>query len=579
MANVPSSAASRGASSSSSSMSMPTSAVVPPARPRRLLRLGIPALVIAGMGGLLALSAGESLRPVPGVAVHAVVFDPSRPDATLVARGQDAAASGAASGRADEQRGRFAGRGGGAAVQAPGWLEADPFLIACTALTDGVVAEMLVLEGQPVEAGQVVARMVPDDAALVLADAEAELAARRADLAAAEADLAAARTDWDEPVERERAVAASEARLARIAAELEQLPYLIAAEVAQREALADEAARARQAQRAGAATEIEAIILEKQAESRAGTIAALRSREQILAAERRAEEAEGRAARRNLELRVTERRALDAAAAGLARAEAAVRRAEVHVATAQLRLDRMVIRAPITGYVQRRLKAPGDKVMLAMDEPHSAHLVHLYDPASIQVRVDVPLADAANLFVGQTCEVVVEVLPGETFRGEVTRITHEADLQKNTLQAKVRVIDPSPLLRPEMLTRVKFLAGRPAAEATDAAGESDDVDGTRPSMVQAGLRVPVPALAGEDAVGARSRVWLVRDRRGGRGTLEAHDVDIVAREGELAVIAGDLRAGDLVADAAAARAEGIDLRAGLRIRLMAAPAAGSGGAS
>lgn len=574
MSTAPSPAAPSGAVSS-------TSNVVPPARPRRLVRLGIPALVIAGMGGLLALSAGESLRPVPGVAVHAVVFDPSRPDATLIALSQDGEPSDSASGRA-ANGGRFAGRGGGAAVQAPGWLEADPFLIASTALTDGIVAEMLVLEGQPVEAGQIIARMVPDDAELALAEADAHLATRRAEQDSAAADLSAARTDWDEPVERERAVAASEARLARVAAELEQLPFLIASEVAQREALADEAARAREAQRAGAATEIEAIILEKQAESKAAAIAALRSREQILAADRRAEEAEGRAARRNLELRVTERRALDAATAGVARAEAAVRRAEAEVATAQLRLDRMTIRAPITGFVQRRLKAPGDKVMLAMDEPHSAHFVHLYDPANIQVRVDVPLADAAKLFVGQSCEVVVEVLPGETFRGEVTRITHEADLQKNTLQAKVRVIDPSPLLRPEMLTRVKFLAGRPAADATGATGATgaagaagEPVDPPASSTAAAGLRVPVPAIVGEDAVGARSRVWLVRDRRGGRGTLEAHDVDIVAREGDLAVIAGDLRPGDLVADAAAARASGVDLRAGLRIRLIAAP----GGAS
>ena len=39
-------------------------------------------------------------------------------------------------------------------VQAPGWVEADPFPIAVTALTDGIVEEMLALEGQPGRTGR-----------------------------------------------------------------------------------------------------------------------------------------------------------------------------------------------------------------------------------------------------------------------------------------------------------------------------------------------------------------------------------------------------------------------------------------
>ena len=54
----------------------------------------------------------------------------------------------------------------------------------------------------------------------------------------------------------------------------------------------------------------------------------------------------------------------------------------------------MTITAPISGYVQRRLKAPGDKVMPGGDNPGSAHVLSLYDPKKLQVRVDVPLADA-----------------------------------------------------------------------------------------------------------------------------------------------------------------------------------------
>jgi multidrug efflux pump subunit AcrA (membrane-fusion protein) len=54
----------------------------------------------------------------------------------------------------------------------------------------------------------------------------------------------------------------------------------------------------------------------------------------------------------------------------------------------------------------------------------------------------------------------------------VTRITGEADLQRNTLQAKVRIENPSDQLRPEMLCRVEFMhaARRPASGSAPAAG-------------------------------------------------------------------------------------------------------------
>src|SRR5262245_39571401 len=45
-------------------------------------------------------------------------------------------------------------------VQAPGWVEADPYPISVSALADGVVKEVLALEGHIVKAGDVVARMV-----------------------------------------------------------------------------------------------------------------------------------------------------------------------------------------------------------------------------------------------------------------------------------------------------------------------------------------------------------------------------------------------------------------------------------
>jgi HlyD family secretion protein len=91
-----------------------------------------------------------------------------------------------------------------------------------------------------------------------------------------------------------------------------------------------------------------------------------------------------------------------------------------------------------------------------MDDPESSTIAILYQPDKLQVRVDVPLADAAGLSVGQPAKIRCSLLPDRVFTGEVTRITGEADVQRNTLQAKVRIDDPIGWLRPEMLCRVEF---------------------------------------------------------------------------------------------------------------------------
>lgn len=129
----------------------------------------------------------------------------------------------------------------------------------------------------------------------------------------------------------------------------------------------------------------------------------------------------------------------------------------------------MEVRSPADGIVMERLVEPGSKLAFGMDAEHSAHAVRLYDPGKLQVRVDVPLADAAKVGVGQRAKIVVGVLPDRTFDGEVTRVVHEADIQKNTLQVKVAISDPTIDLKPEMLARVRFLSTGNAGPTTKQA--------------------------------------------------------------------------------------------------------------
>ena len=50
------------------------------------------------------------------------------------------------------------------------------------------------------------------------------------------------------------------------------------------------------------------------------------------------------------------------------------------------------------------------------------------------------------------------MLPNMKFDGRLTRISGEADLQRNTLQVKVQILNPDKRLRPEMLCQAKFFS-------------------------------------------------------------------------------------------------------------------------
>lgn len=145
--------------------------------------------------------------------------------------------------------------------------------------------------------------------------------------------------------------------------------------------------------------------------------------------------------------------------------------------------------------------------MLKGDSPNSLHAISLYDPQRLQVRVDVPLADAAKIGVGQQAEIVVEVLPEQVFKGRITRVLHEADIQKNTLEVKVAIQDPVSQLRPEMLARVKFMSGEQKNEK------------------QTTLRIMAPVRSFSQENGS-SYAWTLNGFDGAHGTAKRRAVQL-----------------------------------------------------
>lgn len=475
---------------------------VPPPRRRRLTRVLIPLLVLLATVGLLLYASWEQILPATPVRVTPVIVK--------TVQGQQT---------------------GTVTVQAPGWVEPAPHPYYASALANGIVEEVTVLEGERVTAGQVVARMVDDDARLALAATEAAVEQRKAELAAAEAELRAAEKNIEHLVAPRRAVANAEARVAEIDASLMQLEATLLAEQSKLAEIQDEFDRKSELVESRAVSEADVRRLELRVEAQKASIEATRARREILQAQRRQAQADLEAATENLDLLIEERQRVDLATAAVAERQAMLRAAESNRDEAALRLERMLVRSPVDGIVMIRLAAPGSKLTREGGE-HSAHAVHIYKPEHLQVRVDVPLADAARVGVGQEAEIVVEVLPDSVFNGRVTRVVHEADIAKNTMEVKVAIAEPTPELKPEMLARVRFI-GR-----SEATGEEPEL--------RARVFAPADLLASTGDGGAASAL-VVGKVQDGRGRVERRSLSLggTVIEGWREVVSG-LQPGDLL---------------------------------
>ena len=449
-----------------------TTAVIARPKARWATRLLVPAAVLLATGGLLAYAARDALRPRLEVYVAAAIPKEGHPTGRP-ADGPEAPSESIDT-LADPPLGPVA-------VQAPGWIEPAPYAVSVPALAEGVVTDVLVLEGERVEAGQVIARLIDDDARLLLRAADATVAERDSDVARARAALETAESQ----VEVERTTAAE---------------------------LRDEVTRKRDLVAAGGLSE----GTFRRMEIRLGGLEA-----KIATAEKMVSEAR----------------------AALAQAESAHAAAHVLHDEAALRLARMEVRSPVAGVVLARLVEPGSRISMGSKSGEGSAggsmagaVLRVYDPAKLQVRVDVPLADAAKVGVGTRATVTTEALADQTFTGVVSRVVHEANIQRNTVQFKVALDAPSPVLKPEMLTRVKLHAPDATSQRrsnSSSGGPSAGDGGVGDSM----LLVPTAAVA---AVGAdKGQVWVV-DTSSGSPVARRRDIVTApsADEGFTAVTSG-----------------------------------------
>jgi RND family efflux transporter MFP subunit len=118
---------------------------------------------------------------------------------------------------------------------------------------------------------------------------------------------------------------------------------------------------------------------------------------------------------------------------------------------AQLDLEYTDIRAPISGYVSERMVRAGN--LVALHDP--VYRITSYDP--LLAVLHVPERELSVLRKGLEVSVVMDAWPGESFEGEIIRISPVVDPDTGTFRVTAQVGDREHMLKPGLFGRVEIL--------------------------------------------------------------------------------------------------------------------------
>ncbi len=149
-------------------------------------------------------------------------------------------------------------------------------------------------------------------------------------------------------------------------------------------------------------------------------------------------------------------------AAGVRSARAQVEAAEAAAATARVRVEDLVLTAPLDAVVLKKPMEAGEQALPGFPVVTLADLSHLW------VRVYVAEPDVGRVRLGQPARVRVDSFPDRPFAGTVIEVAEQAEFTPRMVQTqrervflvfavKVSVEDPQGLLHPGMPADVEML--------------------------------------------------------------------------------------------------------------------------
>ena len=411
------------------------------------------------------------------------------------------------------------------AVSASGILNAV-VTVQVGSQVSGQIKELAADYNTEVRAGQVIARIDPDNFAARLRQSEAELAVAEA------------------------TVATRRAAVSRADAELKN----------SRAALA--AARAAAAKADVAITDTKRDLVRAAALKKRGVVSA----SQVDKAEAAYDGARAEADAAQAQIRAQESVVLardaqiDMAKADVQHAIAQVAQRQAALGQAQVDLDHTVIRSPVDGVVIARSVDVGQIVAASLQAPTLFTIAQ--DLKEMQVEASVDEADIGRILVGQRASFSVDSFPGRTFKGRVTQIRKAPQSVQNvvTYTSVISAANPALRLLPGMTANVEIVVDEresvlklpnaalrfrpPGASARAPAGQDRAGAGAAGGMEER-IRRMTEALAlradqqqAMRAIFAEIRDKAVAARRAGAGRAEIRDIMVNERgRGRAAMLA------------------------------------------
>lgn len=290
--------------------------------------------------------------------------------------------------------------------------------------TSGILAELLVEQGDTVAQGQVIARMES-------ASINAERLQAEARLAQADARLAKLRSGNrpEEILQNQAAVEQAQARVAEAQARLDRAN--------------DRVRRNRSLATEGAISEDDLEVVLNEAATAQATLAqnqaSLREAQQLFALTERGSRVED-----------------------IAEAEAQRAEAIANLRSAEILQEDTLIRAPFSGTITQKYATEGAFVTptTSASEASSATSTAIVALAEgLEILAEIPEVDIQQLQVGQRVEVVADAYPDKVFQGEVRLIAPEAVVKQNVTLFEVRIalVSGQAELRSGMNTDLTFL--------------------------------------------------------------------------------------------------------------------------
>lgn len=153
----------------------------------------------------------------------------------------------------------------------------------------------------------------------------------------------------------------------------------------------------------------------------------------------------------------------------LTAAEADVRAVEARLQAAQVALENTKVRSPFDGTVVRKLSEIGEVVGATAATTGAVGVVTIASLGNLEVHADVSESQIGKVKAGTPAEILLDAFPDRRFRAEVSEIRQTVDRAKASVTVKVRFLDDTAGVIPDMAAKVSFLQKALDAEALKAA--------------------------------------------------------------------------------------------------------------